>query len=138
MAVDGVARDPRGQFKAETTVLDGVLKGMGFNPHDLAVAGRARFNEGQSLSMVRIITKQVSDMYAEGIARDDEKLMDRAQALQDEWNAKNPDWEVFAIKKGIGKKAAKYNQSPEDRMLRGAPKQIRGKINEDLGLDSVR
>lgn len=138
MMATGEARDPAtGKKKMNATTGEGAFKAMGFNPQSLAQSGQARFYESQNTALAKITAKQVTDDWAEGIATNNQKLIDKAQADMEDWNRKNPEYPIYPSPDELRNKARQYLLDADQRMLKATPKRWRGTTYQNLGLGDV-
>jgi hypothetical protein len=137
MATTGHASTPTGKNKADATPTEGAFKAVGFNPQSLAQSGQARFYESQNTALAKVTSDQILNDWAEGIATNNQKLVDKANADQDDWNRKNPDYPIYISADALRSKVKSYLLDADSRMLKATPKRWRGTVNQNLGLEDA-
>lgn len=138
MMATGEARDPiTGKKKMDVSTEEGAFKAMGLNPQSLAQSGQARFYESQNTALAKVTSEQILSDWAEGIATNSQKLVDKAMNDQQEWNTKNPEYPIYISGDQLLSKIKSFVMDADARMLRATPKRWRGSTSQNLGLGDV-
>ncbi len=136
MASTGKALDMKGKLKADGTVGVAISKGIGFNPTVLAAKNRANLPIQQDIALQKVVESNIVELWAQGAARGDSAMMNRAKAKMEDWNRKNPDMPVMISTSQIMGKARQILTPTDDRLLKNAPREMRGRVA--AGLDQAR
>ena len=132
MATTGYATDTKGRKNMEVTLADAAVKAVGFNPTKLAEASRARAPVMQDAAMQKNTESAIVDTWARGIALQDEGMMADAQKKLESWNAKNPKTPIAINNDQIRSKARQYLMDQNTRIIKSAPRELRGQVGLDL------
>lgn len=132
MATTGAARDMKGRKNMDVTVGDAAIKAVGFQPTKLAEASRARGPAMQDRALHKSVESDIVDMYARGLAQSDSALVKQAEQTYQEWNAKNPETPVRITPDQIRQAARQYALDQNTRLMKGMPKELRGKAGLEL------
>lgn len=132
MAATGKAKDMKGRIKTDVTPGEGFAKAIGLNPTVVAEKNRANMPINQDLALQRLVEASVVDQWARGVATGDNTDIEAAKARMENWNRKNPDTPVSISAQQIRAKAKTMLTPTDTRLLKGAPKEMRGRVLEGL------
>lgn len=132
MAKDGYAVDRAGRKVVDTTLGDAAIKSVGFNPTVVADVTRKTMPIQQDIALQRNVEASIVDQWVRGIVQDDNAMIEAAQKKRDDWNAKNPRTPIVIGPQQIRSKIKARNQEKEDRIIRSAPREMRGRIASEL------
>ncbi len=132
MALTGTAKDTRGRKNMDVDLVDAAVKSVGFQPTKLADANRARSPIMQDRALQKKMEESIVDLWARGIAMNDEKMQAEAKQTQAEWNATNPNTPVYITGEQLRKAAQSYKQDQDSRIKRSMPRELRERAGLDL------
>ncbi|GER16668.1 PLxRFG domain-containing protein [Variovorax boronicumulans] len=130
MATSGFYKDMKGRKVVDTDGYDAAIKMIGFQPNDVAKVQEAKGAALNAIAQNRLRSTQISDMWAEGIARKDKALIDEAREDLARWNANNPSSPITINMSGVIKKARTLNTPADQRTAAHAPKAMRQGVRE--------
>jgi hypothetical protein len=134
MATAGYATDTKGRKNMDVTLADAAIKAVGFNPTKIAEASRARGPIMQDRALQKNVESAIVDTWARGIALKDEDLKQQARKKMTDWNKANPDNPVRITTEQLQSAARQYRLDQNTRIIKSAPKEIRGRAASELGL----
>lgn len=135
MLTTGKAKDYKGRTKADVSKVEAIGKMAGFNPTVVSNTTRASMPIQQDLALQRIVEAKIVDLWASGAARNDKEMMDRAYDQLTDWNKKNPDTPIVVNAQQIKAKAREMLTPANGRLMKAAPREMRGRVA--AGLDAV-
>lgn len=135
MVATGKAKDAKGKVKADVDGVDAAMKMIGFNPTAVAAQSRANAPIYQDLALQRLTEKSIVEQWAQGAAQGDQAMMDKAAARLESWNSKNPETPIVISVQQIRAQARQILTPTNDRLLKGAPREMRGHVAEELHLE---
>jgi hypothetical protein len=132
MARTGVYSDTKDRKVADASVLDGILKGIGFQPAHLAESSRTRGEIMQRANLARSVESEIVSMWASGIVRrEPETVRDAREALA-EWNRKNPDTPIAVKGAQVQRRAKGMRDDSATRLAKSVPRELRADAREAL------
>ncbi|MES2319952.1 MAG: PLxRFG domain-containing protein [Pseudomonadota bacterium] len=132
MAASGKAVDMKGKVKTDATAVDAFSKSIGFSPTKVANINRANMPIQQDLALQKLTETNIVELWAQGAAKGDQDMMDKARLKMEDWNAKNPDTPVMISAHQIMAKARQDMTPADQRLMRSAPKEMRGHVAAGL------
>jgi N12 class adenine-specific DNA methylase len=132
MAKKGYATDSRGRKVVETTGVESVGKMLGFNPTVVAQETRRTAPQQQDIALQKRTEASITDLWAQGMADNDQEAMDKAAKRLDDWNRDNPDTPIRISPDQIRDKKRKLLQDKESRLIKSAPRELRARIGLEL------
>ena len=132
MAKEGYAVDRAGRKVVDTTLGDAAIKAAGFNPTVVANVTRKTMPIQQDIALQRTVEASIVDQWVRGIVQDDEAMIQAAQKERDDWNKRNPKTQIVIGPQQIRSRIKARNQDKENRVLRNAPPEMRGRIASEL------
>lgn len=130
MANTGMYRDYSGKKVIDTNGLDAATKLIGFHPANVAREGRAARMDMQDVQLARNIESEIAGNMAQGIFTGDKKAVTKAREKLADWNAKNPDKPIVITSQQIMARVKKMAQTRRERLIKSAPKELRGGLVE--------
>ena len=134
MLKDGKYRDTAGNKVVDTTTADALWKMIGFNPNRVA---ERRASEGvvrDKIALNRETASRIIDQIARGVDEKDDARTARAMKMLDLWNQTYPDNTIDPqrVTNAVKAKVKRMNQDSTDRLIRSAPKSMRGAVMQEL------
>lgn len=132
MAKKGYATDSKGRKVVDVGLEDVASKAVGFNPTKVAQQHRKTMPIQQDIALQKRTETAIVDQWARGVADDDEEMVDAAIKRRDDWNRLNPRTPIVIRGTQIRDRVRQMATEKDDRLLRQAPKEMRGAIGLDL------
>jgi hypothetical protein len=112
----------------DTDFMDALAKFIGFQPTSVSRPQDAAFAVQKGLAEHALKLNQVSDALAKAIVAGDQDEIDNVRDEIDSYNAKNPDLPLKPDPRGIRQRARNLMLTKEERLIKSAPKSLRGEI----------
>lgn len=128
----GYATDTKGRKTVETTGADAVIKGIGFNPTVIANRTRLTMPAQQDTRLQKAAESQIVHKWAQAIVDGDQAAAKEQASKMTEWNRDNPDTPIRITADQIRSKAKNMMTDKNSRIVKEAPKEIRGRIGLEL------
>jgi hypothetical protein len=135
MADKGYATDAVGRKTTEVTAGEAAIKAVGFNPTTVAQLTRKTMPIQQDVALQRRTETAILDQWVRGITDKDQAMIDKAQARLNEWNRANPDTPIQITGAQIRSRIRNQGLDKDTRLLKAAPREMRGRVAE--GLDAI-
>ncbi|CAG2132577.1 PLxRFG domain-containing protein [Cupriavidus numazuensis] len=132
MAMTDKAVDYKGRKVTDVGLGEAVVKGLGFTPTKVAEDTRRRMPAKQDIALVKKVQGDIMDLWVRGLAERDKGMQDKAAAWLKDWNEKNPESPIIISNKSLISQAKQMATPSADRMLKGAPKGLRGRMATEL------
>ncbi|WP_458763676.1 PLxRFG domain-containing protein [Cupriavidus basilensis] len=132
MAMTDKAVDYKGRKVTDVGLGDAIIKGVGFTPTKVSEDTRRRMPARQDISLVKKVQADIVDLWTRGLAEGDKDMQERAAAWFRDWNEKNPDSPIQITNKQLLGKVRQMATPSADRMLKAAPKGLRGRLAGEL------
>lgn len=132
MAKKGYATDIKGRKVTETTGTDAAFKSIGFNPTAVAQETRKGMPIQQDIALQKKTEASIVDQWARARVDNDEAGMAAAMKRKDDWNKANPGTPIKINNDQLRNKARQLATDKETRLLKSAPRELRGRIGLDL------
>lgn len=125
----------KGRMKTDVNTTEAASTAIGFSPTKLANTNRANMPIQQDLALQRLTESNIVDLWAKGAATGDQEMLDRAKIKMENWNTKNPETPVRISRDQIMAKARMILTPTDARLLKGAPKEMRGRAAAGLDME---
>ena len=125
MARTGAYRDSRGNTVIQTTPMDAVVKGAGFQPGVVAQEQRQRQVDAQRTALARVVENEIVADWAAGIFEKDVEKQKSARERLAKWNKNNPRTPIEVKDSQIERRVANMMQTRRERALKAAPPEMR-------------
>jgi len=132
MAKKGYATDAKGRKVVDVGLEDVSSKAVGFNPTKVAQQHRKTMPIQQDIALQKRTETAIVDQWARGVADGDDEMVDAAIKRRDDWNKLNPRTPIVIRGTQIRDRVRQMATEKDDRLLRQAPKEMRGAIGLDL------
>ena len=132
MAVKGYATDTKGRKVVETDGLDAAFKSIGFQPTQVARETRKTMPVYQDIALQKRMESSIVAQWAQAIASGDNKAAEKQQKRLTDWNRDNPDTPIKITPDQIRNKARQMATEKDARLLKQAPREMRGRLGLDL------
>ena len=124
--------DERKRKVIDTTPAEAMLKGIGFQPNNVARVQEASGQVQRTIALVKLREGEIADKWARGIAQDDKALVTDAREDLKAWNRRNPEARIEISMAQLRRRVKSMKQSKTERLAATAPKEIRKRVTEEL------
>jgi hypothetical protein len=128
----GEYRDKLGRKVADVDGADAVAKGFGFQPREIARESRDSRMAQSVVAQTRAAESEIVRLWAQGIVDGEPDKVTQAREQLAAWNERNPDARIAINRVQIARMARDMRATREDRVIRAAPKELRGRVAEEL------
>ncbi|MEY5099690.1 MAG: hypothetical protein RJA36_2409, partial [Pseudomonadota bacterium] len=128
----GEYRDKLGRKVADVDTADAAAKGLGFQPREIARESRDSRMAQSVVAQTRAAESEIVRLWAQGIVDGEPDKVTQAQEQLAAWNERNPDARIAINRVQIARMARDMRATREDRVIRAAPKELRGRVAEEL------
>lgn len=132
MAVKGYATDTKGRKVIETDGVDAAFKSIGFNPTTVAEQTRKTTPVFQDVALQKKTEASIVDQWAQARVGNDEQGMAKAMKRLEDWNEDNPGTPIKITNDQLRNKARLLGTDKDTRLLKQAPREMRGRVGLDL------
>jgi hypothetical protein len=128
----GVYKDTKGRKVMDVDGFDALMKGIGFQPAEIAQESRKIQMATQNIHLAKTIESEIADKMAQSIVEQDaEKRVKAREALRD-WNETNPEARIRIESSQIARRVKELKSTREERFLKRTPKEMRSQVAEVL------
>jgi len=135
MANTGQYRDTRGRMTTEVDWLDAIIKGIGFQPSQVAKDGRSAGPMYDRVAYVKEVRNRIADRWAKAIRDGEPNAYANAMEAKNAWNAKNPNAPIEITPQQVKARLRELNSARDARLLKTAPKALRDEMAQELADD---
>lgn len=132
MAAKGYATDTKGRKVIEVDGVDAAFKSIGFQPTQVARETRKTTPVYQDLALQKRVETSIVAQWAQAVAEGDNKAAQKQQQRLTDWNRDNPDTPIRITPDQIRSKARQMATDKDARLLKLAPREMRGRLGLDL------
>lgn len=132
MATKGRATDARGRKVVDTDATDVAVKAMGFTPTKVAQETRKTMPVQQDIALQKRTKESILSAWQEAIADGDKEAIKAARQTLDDWNRRNPETPIVVKPAQLKTGVRQLNTDKDRRVLKQAPKEMRGRIGLEL------
>lgn len=132
MTKKGYSTDAKGRKVVDVTGADAAIKAVGFNPTKVADESRKTAPVYQDIALQKKTETSIVDQWVRGIVDQDEDMQKDAAKRLDDWNRRNPDTQIKVTPDQIRNKARQMATDKDTRLLKQAPREMRGRVGLDL------
>lgn len=126
----GMYRTASGKQVIATTPADAVMKGFGVQPRDVAAKQQSDSMSFQQIALAKAEKSEITSAWARGIFEQTPDKVTAAQKQLREWNANNPESRISVDRGSILSAVKQMRETQDQRLLKSAPKGMRGNILE--------
>lgn len=121
----GIYRDKAGRKVMDVDGYDALMKGIGFQPAEVARNSRIGQLAQTQVALARATETEIVKKWAQGIFENKpEKSVEASEALRN-WNLNNPNSPIAIQQSQIKRTVMEMMLEKEDRIIKRAPKEIR-------------
>jgi predicted RNA methylase len=128
----GEYRNERGQKVVDVGPGDAFLKGIGFQPGEIARETQVMQQAQRSINLAKNVTEEIASAWAQALNDGDTAGVRDAQRRLREWNDDNPDTRLKISMQGVINRVRNMRMSRADRVIKSAPTGMRQGIAETL------
>lgn len=124
----GEYRDTRDRKVMDVTGLDALVKGIGFQPAEVARESRGIQMRNQQVQLARNVEAEIASLWAQGIAdKEPDKVREARQRLAD-WNRDNPQSRIGITTGQLERRVREMRKPRQQRFEKAMPKEMRGTV----------
>lgn len=116
----------------DTTGLDALYKGLGFQPQKVAAESRLLEEKRQDVSLTRTTESEIADLWAQGLVERNPDKVARARKQLMDWNRSSPETPIRIAPGQISRRVKEMQKTRAQRFIKSAPAELRGGIAADL------
>jgi ADP-Ribosyltransferase in polyvalent proteins len=128
----GQYRDTAGRKVRDVDTFDAVVKGVGFQPAEVARDSRAMQTQRQKVQLARTVESEIAGQWATGIVDGEVDKVRAARERLRQWNADNPGSRIAITPPQISRRVNEMRMTRDERAVRAAPKELRAGVREAL------
>lgn len=132
MAWTGEYRNTKGAKVMDVDALDAALKGIGFQPAQVARESGRVGEAMRSIQLAKNVESEIAGRWAQAMVDKDAEGVDAAKQQLADWNAANPTAPIKITIPQVLARAKALRQSRADRTVKAAPKEMRSTVKEAL------
>jgi hypothetical protein len=129
----GEYRNTKGQKVMDVDEVDAVMKGIGFQPAEVARESARMQQVQRSVALAKNVESEIAGAWAQAQADGDAEGVQKARKQLATWNEDNPGTPIRITGSQIVKRVRDLKASRADRAVKSAPKELRGMVRETLG-----
>ena len=126
----GEYRDTAGRKVIDVTAGDAIIKGIGFQPAEVARDSRKVSMANQQVALARTIEAEIASAWAQGMADGDADKVKKARQRLVEWNQENPESRIAISPQQIRRRVREMRLARDARFIKSASKEMRGTVRE--------
>lgn len=132
MAATGMYRDDRGRKVLDVDGYDTLMKGIGFQPRDVARVQDATGMVQSAIAQNKLAETEFADRWAKAVFDGDQAAVAEVRADIATWNERNPESPIRVTIMQINRRVRAMRQDKATRIAKTAPREIRASIKEEL------
>jgi hypothetical protein len=125
-------RDAKGRKVIDTDAVDAIVKGMGFQPAEVAREQRQLGIARQDIDMANAVKAEIADKWAQGVFEKEPDAARKAREAINAWNDKNPEARINVTSAQIASRLREMRMTKEQRVIKHAPKAMRAIVRDGL------
>lgn len=132
MAQTGEYRNAKGAKVMDVDVTDAVMKGIGFQPAQVARESGRVGEAMRSIQLAKNVEGEIAGRWAQAMVDQDAEGVAAARKQLADWNAANPTAPIKITIPQVLARVKALRQSRADRTVKAAPKEMRSTVKEAL------
>jgi predicted RNA methylase len=128
MMQTGSYRDSKGRSVEKTDNWDAFIKGIGFQPSDVAQKAEKVYGTYQDTQLNSVVRSQITERWARGAFEKDPAMVADAIAAMRDWNEKNPTMRITITPQAIRQSVQQMAMTADVRAIKHAPKAMRAEV----------
>lgn len=132
MAKKGYATDAKGRKVVDVGLGDAAIKGIGFQPTVVANETRKTLPVYQDIALQKRTESSIVNQWVRALADNDTEMAKEAQQRMTDWNRRNPATPIQITPDQIRNLSRQMVTDKDTRLLKSAPKEMRGRVGLDL------
>ena len=132
MAQTGEYRNAKGAKVMDVDVTDAVMKGIGFQPAQVARESGRVGEAMRSIQLAKNVEGEIAGRWAQAMVDQDPEGVAAAKKQLADWNAANPTAPIKITIPQVLARVKALRQSRADRTVKAAPKEMRSTVKEAL------
>lgn len=124
----GEYRDTRDRRVVDVDGLDALVKGVGFQPAEVARESRKIQLTNQQVQLARVVESEIASEWAQGIAdKEPDKVRSAKQRLE-QWNRDNPRSRIAINSGQLQRRVRELRMTRQERFQKTIPREMRGDV----------
>ncbi len=124
----GEYRDTRDRRVVDVDGLDALVKGVGFQPAEVARESRKIQLSNQQVQLARVVESEIAAEWAQGIAdKEPDKVRSAKQRLED-WNRDNPRSRIAINSGQLQRRVRELRMTRQERFQKTVPREMRSEV----------
>jgi hypothetical protein len=132
MAQTGQYRDTQGRKIADVSATETALKGLGFQPNQVARESDAMRTIMQDRNLHTLKEDAIADKWARGVLEKDPALVNEARQDLKDWNEKNPETPIRIKFSQVASRVKAAKQSREQRIIKSTAPELRAQARREI------
>ena len=132
MLKSGTYKDGKGYKVADTSTLDAILKGIGFQPEHISKMQQKVYLGQSETSYYSLRAAEIRALWAKGIVSGDKDMIADARKALVSWNKKNPKQKITIRPADIQRRVREMKMNKTDRIAKRTPVNLRAQRQKDL------
>jgi hypothetical protein len=132
MAQTGSYKDSNGRKVQDTDMVQAVIKGLGFQPQEIAMESRKISEMMQDKGMLDAVKKSITDRIVQATFDHDTAAVQKARDVLADWNRNNPESRITISPLTIRQRLIAMRASREQRFLKSVPKAMRAQARAEF------
>jgi N12 class adenine-specific DNA methylase len=124
----GQYRDSRDRKVLDVDGLEAFIKGVGFQPADVARESRRISMGQQQVQLARTVEAEIASQWAQGIADGELEKVHKARERLRQWNADNPRSRIGITPAQIQRRVREIKLTRAERFQKSVPREMRGSV----------
>jgi hypothetical protein len=121
----GEYRDGAGRKVRDVTPMDAVIKGIGFQPAEVARDSRNRQMARQQIELANATRAEITAKWAQAVVEKDPDMQQAARKQLTDWNRDNPDSRIIVNSATVAAKVRDMRKTADQRIVKAAPKGLK-------------
>ncbi|HQR21880.1 MAG TPA: PLxRFG domain-containing protein [Burkholderiaceae bacterium] len=132
MAQSGFYKDMKGRRVMDVDAYDAMMKGIGFQPQNVAKQTRVIQDVQQDINLAKDVEIALGDRMARAIVEHDPDALQKARVDLFRWNQDNPQSRIQIMPSQIQRRVRELMSTREQRFVKASPKEMRVQVREEL------
>ncbi len=128
----GEYRNAKGQKVIDTSPLDAIAKGIGFQPGDVAAESQKMGETKRRIDLAKNVSQDIASKWAQALNDGDTEAISAARAELRQWNENNPESRLHISMQSIIHRVREMRMDRSQRAIKLAPIGMRQEVREAL------
>ena len=124
----GEYRDTKDRRVVDVSGIDAAVKGIGFQPAEVARESRRIWLSNQQVQLARVVEAEIASEWAQGIADKEPEKVRKAKQRLEEWNRDNPRSRIAINTGQIQRRVRELRMTRQERFQKTVPREMRSTV----------